>query len=300
MSTLGENAAVIGGSGGMGRWLAQFLKEAGFKVTITGRRPNKTEATAKELNVNFSHSHETLTAESDIVAVTTPIVAMPQIITEVAQRMRRGALLLDIASVKEPITPALNQAKTKGINILSLHPMFGPDVGTLNAKNIILIPVEAEPRITNAVAELFQRAGVQTTRLNSLEEHDRMIALTLALPHFLNITFGITLSSSGPNINELKKFAGTTFTLQLMLAEVVLQENPHLYSEIQLSNKAFHPLLETLTQRIGELKNIVKSGKKDEFEKIFNDARKHLSSDEEFDKARQKFINSLKATKLVS
>jgi prephenate dehydrogenase len=300
LSTLGEKAAVIGGSGGMGRWLAQFLKEAGFKVTITGRRPNKTEATAKELKVNFSHSYETLTAESDIVAVATPIAAMPQIITEAAQRMRRGALLLDIASVKEPITPALNQAKAKGINIISLHPMFGPDVGSLTGRNIIIIPLKADPKVTAAITNLFQQARAQTTTINTLKEHDCMIALTLALPHFLNITFGITLSSSGPNINELKKFAGTTFTLQLMLAEVVLQENPHLYSEIQLSNKTFHQLLETLTQRIGELKNIVKSGRKDEFEKIFNDARKHLSSDEEFDKARQKFINSLKATKLVS
>jgi len=299
LSTLGEKVAIIGGSGKMGRWLAQFFKNKGFKVKISGRRPKKTEATAQELKVNFSHSPEKLAAQSDIVIVATPIEAMPQIINQVTQIMKPGSILFDIASVKEPIIPAFNQAKTRGINILSLHPMFGPDVGSLDGKNIIIIPIKAAPEVTDTLAELFQQAGAQIKLIDNCEEHDRMMALTLALPHFLNITFGITLSSYGLNINEVKRFAGTTFTLQLMLAEAVLQEDSSLYSEIQLSNKAFHRLLAILSERIDKLIETVKSKKKDEFESLFDDARKYLSNDVAFLKARKKFIKSLETTKLV-
>jgi prephenate dehydrogenase len=105
--------------------------------------------------------------------------------------------------------------------------MFGPGADTFSGRKVVVIPVTKDRALTEWAVDLFTREGAEVHVVNSGEEHDRFMAITLGLVHFLNIVLGRVLM--GSDIREIKKFAGTTFSLQLTLVEAVLSEDPELY-----------------------------------------------------------------------
>jgi prephenate dehydrogenase len=121
-----------------------------------------------------------------------------------------------------------------------------------------------------------------------------MMALTLGLPHFLNILFAKVLA--GSDIQEVKKFGGTTFTLQLLLAESVLSQDPNLYYAIQNQNPAFKELLNTVLTSLKEMTAAVVQNDKPRFIKHFQETTASISQDPEFSTAYQRFYKALDAS----
>jgi prephenate dehydrogenase len=293
MSTIGKKVSILGGTGKMGRWFANFLKRKGYDVVISGRNPAKAKSVALELGVGFASTDKEAVAEADIVIVATPIDIAPVTIREVSRHLKHGAVLFDIASIKRDVVKALEEAKVYGIHVLSLHPMFGSGIKSLRGKNMIIVPVGREPPITDAVSKLFTEEGAQVYIAESAEIHDRMIALTLSLPHFINLVFGRVLSSLGVNVNEVKKYGGTTFLLQLLIAESVYQQDPDMYALIQTENRAFHDLLERILENTDELKKLVVAKDREGFVKFFNKSTKYFAEDEMSVRVGEKFNSAV-------
>src|SRR5690606_3141770 len=59
------------------------------------------------------------------VLLATPLATTAEVLERVAARRPRG-LVLEIASLKAPLTGALDAAEAAGVDLLSAHPMFGP------------------------------------------------------------------------------------------------------------------------------------------------------------------------------
>ena len=284
---------IIGGTGKMGGWLAKFFKDKGFEVLISGRSLQKTRDTAEKLGVGYAYPYVEAVKEADMVAVSTPIQATPKIVLEVAPHLKKEAILFDLASIKKDVLPALEKAQTYNIHALSLHPMFGPGAKTVKNKNILVIPVTRKTEVLDVVLKPFLLDGAKIVFVEDAETHDKMVALTLALPHFLNMVFGGVLASAGIEIEKIKSFGGSTFRFQLMLTEEVFQEDPKLYAEIQTNNKYFPQILEKLVRQVEELKKTVLEGKIEEFTDFFSRVREFLAKDREFGEAYKRLYRVL-------
>lgn len=284
-----KNILIIGGTGKMGQWFAKFFKNKKFKVKIYGRNPVKTKKIAKSLGVDYSLNYVEDVKNVSMVLVSTPIEVTPKIILEVAKNLKKGSILFDVASIKHDVLPALKKAEKFSIHTLSLHPMFGPGAKSVKDKAILTIPVTRNIEVLKFVLKPFLDSGAKIVWVKDAKTHDKMVALTLALPHFLNIVFGKTLSTSGFNIKKIKDFGGTTFNLQLILTESVVQEDPNLYASIQTQNKYFIKVMEELFNHANNLKKIVLNKEKDKFSKFFLETRKFLAEDPEFKNAYKKF-----------
>ncbi len=291
---MGKRVAILGGTGKMGHWLAKFLRDKGFSVAIHSRSPEKAATAAKELEVDYIESLDSL-RDFDMVIVSTSLSSTAETIREAAEKMRPNAILFDVASVKQGIVEALEDARKRGIRVVSVHPMFGPGADTLRGKHVVVIPVGDDVELVEEVLKLFE--GAETHVLSSGEAHDMMVALTLSLPHFVNIVFGKTLKDA--DIREATKFAGTTFTLQLMVAESVYREDPDLYYEIQSMNKAFTKVLDAFLQSAEETALAVKKKDREAFVKNFKEVRAALAKDSNYTNAYSRFYkayNALTAT----
>lgn len=276
----------------MGRWFARFFRDRGYRVTITGRSPDKAELVAYELGVNSARTNSEAASEADIILVATPIDNTVGVIREIHRHMKKGVVLFDIASVKADITRALEEAATLGARTVSIHPMFGPGAESMRGQRILLIPVGEDSRLTHQLTELFEREGAIVHLVPDGETHDRMMALTLALPYFLNAVFALAIPSNA--LVEVKKFSGTTFTLQLLIAESILQDLD-LCAQLQTANKAFQRLLEETLRSVERLAETVFKGDRGEVEKILEEARARLALDPDFSRAYEKFYAALKA-----
>ena len=286
--------AILGGTGGMGRWFASYFRGKAFDVILSGRFPEKTATVARELGVGYAASDDVAVRDADMVVVSTPIEVTATIIRAVASHMRKGAILYDLASVKGDVIEALTQAAALGLRALSVHPLFGPGAPSMQGQRVLLIPVAAGHQVVNELAQLFQGDGGITHVLASGDVHDKMMALTLGLPHFLNILFARVLA--GVDIRDVKTFAGTTFTLQLLLAESVLSQDPHLYYAIQSQNPAFTDLLTAIRMSLDELVSAVMRKDNPRFITLFQDAATALAQDPGFSTAYQRFYKALNAS----
>lgn len=275
----------------MGQWFSRFFRDRGFSVIISSRSPERAALVAEEIGVRYEKSSFDAVRNADVVIISIPIGVTAKVIREISGYLKAGTILFDIASIKGEIIEALMKANALGIRTISVHPLFGPGAKSIDGKRVLIIPVSEDPDLLKEISGMFKGATVQIVR--SGEEHDMMMALTLCLPHFLNIVFGKTLSKA--DIRDLKKFGGTTFTLQLMLAETVLSEDPTLYYEIQKQNKVFIKVLDNFTEMVKESALTIKDKNRALFLKDFEKVKTSFSKDPEFMKAYENFYKAFKA-----
>jgi prephenate dehydrogenase len=103
--------------------------------------------------------------------------------------------------------------------------MFGPGASKKVEARMLLVPVRNEKIEVTIVKEIFENANV--TVLPNAKQHDKSIAIVLGLTYFANMVFAKVMSS-GNNISMLKQVSGTTFSLQSLIAESILTEEPDL------------------------------------------------------------------------
>lgn len=76
-----RNMTIIGGTRGLGRWMAEHLKE---NFTITSRDMESGKKVAEELNVKYNNNNIDAIQDAEIILFCVPIEFMNRTIEEVA------------------------------------------------------------------------------------------------------------------------------------------------------------------------------------------------------------------------
>ena len=263
----GQRALIIGGAGRMGRWFASFLRSQGYRVEI---------ADPAGPVIGFIHHndwHKT-DLDHDLVLVATDLRMSQRILSEMIELQPPG-LILDIGSLKSPLSDALLALSQSGLRIASIHPMFGPDTVLLSNRHIIFVDIDS-PRATLEAKELFTSTMAQLVDM-TLEEHDRAIAYVLGLSHALNIAFPAALAESGEAACELAEISSQTFDQQMLIAGNVTAENPHLYFEIQALNRFSEKSLACLTRSLDQVSKLVSTQDESGFVALMVQGRDYLA-----------------------
>ena len=84
--------AVIGGTRGLGKWIATFLSRKGLDIVVTGRNEITGESVSKKLGVEYIQDNIKAASIADIVIISVPIDATPDTIREIGPVMKEGSL----------------------------------------------------------------------------------------------------------------------------------------------------------------------------------------------------------------
>lgn len=263
----GKPALVIGGSGKMGRWFAEFLQSQGFSVTVAD------PAGAIAGYRWFADWRET-SDEFAVTVVAAPIGLTGGILEDLASRGRRG-LIFDIASLKSPFAGKLKALCQAGLRATSVHPMFGPDTDLLSGRHVLFLDAGC-PEATTEAAQLFASTMAAQIRME-IDQHDRLMAYVLGLSHALNIAFFTALADSGESVPRLADISSTTFDDQLRIAGRVADENPNLYFAIQAGNPHGAAVLAELRSAVGRIEEMVRSGDEQAFVGLMEKGRQYLA-----------------------
>jgi prephenate dehydrogenase len=297
---LGKCLTIVGGYGGMGKVFGKLFQKYGFKITLFARNEEKLIETAIELNMSYSLDLEDCVKKADIVIVSIPINSTPQMIKKITPLMKKEAILFDITSLKTKVYSILQEAHLKyPINCISLHPMFGP--GIINMKNYVMIALkvggtENYDLLIDELFSIFQSEGLLLITTTP-EEHDKIMALTLAVPHMVNILYLFLLKQSGIPLNELTRFTGTTFLLQKVFAESIIQREMEMFGEIQMENMEFYKVLDLFEEIVSKYKKIIQSKDKNAFNKIFQEGLDYSREDNHFENSYKYFYEFMKILK---
>jgi prephenate dehydrogenase len=265
--------AIIG-AGAMGEWLADFAKKQLGDVLIHDIDERKATRVARKLDVRAAKSLDEV-RDADISIVSVPISKTPEVLNEVSAKLKDGALLMDIASTKSEAVAAMKRIKAE-IELVSLHPLFGPGAKSVSGKDFIAIPVKPGKRYAE-FKKILIKLGARVTEMNE-DEHDRLMATVQCLTHFLLISYIASLKSM--NLKKLGQVRTPLFDSLLNLAKAILVSNPDLYFEIQSFNKYSHLAREKLFESCRALDAAFEARECERIRKIFEDATKMWSERE--------------------
>jgi chorismate mutase/prephenate dehydrogenase len=262
----GRRALIIGGAGKMGGWFADFFSSQGFVTTIADPGVDNGPGQFR--------SWTDAGVDYDVIVVAAPLAVSGRILAQLAV-LKPAGLVFDIGSLKSPLRDGLFELRDAGCQVVSLHPMFGPDTRLLSGHHLIVCDVGCEPA-TAAAKDLFRSTMVEQLDMG-LEDHDRLIAYVLGLSHALNIAFFTALAESGEAAPKLARMSSTTFDAQLLVSEAVAQDNPHLYFEIQHLNKFGMAPLDALTDATERIRELVAKGDEEGFVDLMQSGRKYFA-----------------------
>jgi len=216
-----KKIAIIGAGGRMGSWFTRYLSvRKGITLILYDIHPFSVKYSA---NTTISTDIVNCVDRADLVIVCVPVSKMPHIIQECGTKMKSGAILVEISSIKNRSYKELKRVP-KHLKPLCIHPMFGPAARKVDPMKILLIPVRDEIDELRITKELFRGAIISV--IQDAETHDRFMSIILGLTYFINLVFATFVSKQ--DYESLKEFAGTTFKIQSLLSTSILQEEPDL------------------------------------------------------------------------
>ncbi|HEX9678469.1 prephenate dehydrogenase/arogenate dehydrogenase family protein [Nitrososphaera sp.] len=217
--------AIIGAAGKMGSWFAGYFARKGFTVSAFDVKPFAIAGS------NRAPSLRECVRDADFVLVCVPMQKTTELIRKCAKEMKKGSRLAEISSVKSATFPVLKKVR-KDLQVLCVHPMFGPGAdGTKNLK-MLLVPVRDKADEQAAAEQAF--SGMSISAIADARTHDKSIAVVLGLTYFVNIAFAGVISKE--DLQALKQVGGTTFGFQSMLAESVMTDEPELAAALLRDN----------------------------------------------------------------
>ncbi len=266
--------AVIGGTRGLGRWIAAFLSDKGLNVVITGRNRVTGESVSKKLGVEYTPDNLKAASSADIVIVSLPIDVTPDIIRKIGPEMKKGSLLLDVTSVKEEPSRIMNKYAANGVEVLPCHPMFGPRIRSLDGQVVVLTP-DKTGIWYDKVLEFLESENTRVI-VTTPEIHDRMMSIVQGLTHFAYISIASTIEKLDIDVKESRKFASPIYSLMLDTIARITAQNPYLVYSIQTKNKFIEETHETFLKTFTELKDMISNEKEEDFVHAMSSAAKHL------------------------
>ncbi len=198
---------------------------------ISDLNEKKAIEVAKSFGAKVKTTSE-LAATCDVVIVSVPIGKSAETIWRAAERMKFGALLIDVCSVKSVLKNSFEFAKKLNIEILSIHPLFGPRIRKIKNRKIPFIRVKTG-EASNKFLKILEDLGFNIFE-TTIEEHDIATATTQALPalFLLGLTEAADRRFSTTNFDKLLKISKKIRADRKLYSEII-QANPHSKSALQ-------------------------------------------------------------------
>lgn len=263
----------------MGKWIVNFLREIGG-VEIIVADPDEIEGTklVKTMGVKYERDNKKASAESDVAIVSVPVENTPEVIAEVAPSMKEGALLADITSVKTEAISAMLKHSPPGVELVSIHPMFGPRVKDVKDQVVVIIPVRSE-KWFNRIKSFLEHKGAEIV-VTTGEEHDRMMSIVQGLTHFTSMVFAGAIREMDVDLKKSRKFSSPVYNAFLPMVYRVICQNPELYAQLQVHNPYVSNVQEAFISQAVKLKEETRSKNIREIVRQIASSCKHFMSTE--------------------
>lgn len=245
------HVVIVGGEGKLGQLFSQMLKLSGYKV--------------KSLDKNDWQHADAIFDGAGLVIVTVPINVTCEVIREKLTHLPEQCILADLTSIKEkPLAAMLDAHKGP---VVGLHPMFGPDVGSL-AKQVVVV---CHGRQSDAYQWLLQQIEIWGARIveAQAERHDNAMQLVQAMRHFSTFVYGLNLCKEEADIDNLLQFSSPIYRLELAMVGRLFAQDPELYADIIFAQEGSLHAISDYLDNYRDALAMLKLGNRQEFVEQF-------------------------------
>ena len=286
MPFLFNNVTIIG-VGLIGGSLAKILKAKNLAGRITGAgRSNATLEQALELGVIDRRGRSAASAveDADLVVLATPVGTFERIVREIGPRLKPGAILTDVGSVKGTLIGKIENVIPAGAHYVPAHPIAGREksgvaesIETLfQGRRCILTPTaRTDRKALETVRAMWIAAGADVSIMDA-DLHDKVFAAVSHMPHVAAFAMMCAVSELNTGTEDYVQFSGAGFRDFTRIAA----SSPEMWKDVCLMNRDnLLPMIDRYLASLNQFKREIGSGDEKLLEqhlKSASDARKRL------------------------
>ena len=243
---------IIGGTGGIGAWFADFLEHFGAEVHRVGRSTLLTPAESAR--------------QSDVTVISVPIADTIRVIQEIGPLVPENGLLMDLTSIKvEPMKAMLRYSITE---VVGMHPLFGPGSTGCNSNlRVVVCPGRGKQGL-DWINNILRQSGFGVTTL-SAEKHDHIMGLVQGVNHFSTLALALCIQRSGISLDDFMNCSTQTFGRRLDRILSVFGQPSGLLGSLLMENPSAKGFIARYMNASEELTKLIRGKDREGFEEIF-------------------------------
>ncbi|MBW2019369.1 MAG: prephenate dehydrogenase/arogenate dehydrogenase family protein [Deltaproteobacteria bacterium] len=249
---------IIGGTGGMGKWLKGFFEDSGYRVLIAGRYTTLNPVE--------------LAKESDVVVLSVPINAAQMVIKEVGPHIRKDGLLLDVTSLKVGIMEAM--LKHAQSSVIGTHPLFGPTARSITNRTVVICPGRGDKWLA-WLTNLLREKGAKI-KISTPEEHDQMMSIVQGLTHLSTIALAQTIKALNVDLDDSLQHATPVYRLKMYMIGRLFAQNLGLYTDLEMQNSHTSEVAKAFLESVQMVSKIVQEKDSSRFRELLNETADFL------------------------
>ncbi|MDR0752429.1 MAG: prephenate dehydrogenase [Christensenellaceae bacterium] len=222
---------LIGGS--IGRALIKKTIHTVYGYDIS----NETMLKASFMSVIHAPLTDSDYALIDILIIALTPDAFIKVANESLHKLKKGAIIMDIAGNKKKIIEAMRQMSIthSELNFIGSHPMAGREFSGINHSSaslfekasILLVPVSQDISKISLLKQLLLAIGFADVKITSEDVHDKTIAYTSQLAHIISSSY-----IKSPTARSHDGFSAGSFKDMSRVARL----NPSMWTELLSDN----------------------------------------------------------------
>ncbi len=121
-----------------------------------------------------------------VVIICVPISSFEKVIKSISNRVKPGALIIDVCSVKIHPVMIMKKFLPENVDIIATHPLFGPNSieNRISGKKIVIWNVRTSKKRFSEFQKICENLGLEIIIMPP-KEHDRLIASTQGIAHLV-------------------------------------------------------------------------------------------------------------------
>jgi prephenate dehydrogenase len=247
---------LIGGSAGLA-WRAAGHTVVGYARRADTRHHARALGAADETPELLAGA-----ARADVVVLAAPVLAIRQLLIDLAPHLAPGAIVSDAASTKLAVERWARRFLPPHVHFVGGHPMAGKEAAGIDHADgalfrgrtwCIVPPAGADEQAVEVVTRLAADTGAKPLRIGAAE-HDRAVAATSHLPFMAAAALCLSVVAQ-PRFAAIAAVAGTGLRDTTRLAS----GDPRMHRDICLTNRDNLLVeLEQLSARLAEAADLLR------------------------------------------
>ena len=261
-----QTVALIGGSGKMGVPTRRLLEQAGLDVVISDIADPATIS-----------AREAISRARIVFFTVLPIENIGDVVRASGDIFDSTHVVLDNATVKNPLKPTYEWLDQKGVSITSTHPLCKDDQPFFG-QNVLIAPFGRNSAEATIIAETAYGKAEMVLIPVEFDRHDSLLLVNQLLPHLVNRAVGEVLAELGADPKALDVISTANSRLFSHAVWRTLVQNPEISALILqgLKTPEGSKIAKALQQALSHIELTMRYSKQGIMEQDFRDSVEKL------------------------
>ena len=250
------------GTGDMSGWFADRLENEGYQTFLTGRSTVMTP--------------EEMIEKVDVVCICVPISVTASTVEQYGPLLRDGQALILLAGESEQTLEAAIDSTSKGVEVMLVHNLWGPQALTMKDKNASVVRTSRSGSFCSEFEAFLYKHGAAISQ-DSAKKHDLLMGVGQKLPTTISTALAMTLKQHKIACADIGTHSTLTSLYGILAMARIHNQNPRTYAEIMSTGGDGRKIVRSFAENLLHVVEMAESQDISGLCKIIDNSKSHLS-----------------------